>query len=139
MVFLVKYRPATATRASYANGESRPSRPPASCSRSRSGYDPRVRGSGIWGAVKKSTPPPAESLNVKLIAQQFAWNFQYPGPDGQFGRRSAALVTAENSIGLDPEDPASKDDIVTINQLQFRCKPTILRDDVEGRDPTFES
>jgi cytochrome c oxidase subunit 2 len=67
-------------------------------------------------------------VNVHVVAQQFAWNFQYPGPDGQFGRRQAALVTAENPIGLDADDPASKDDFVTINNLNVPIgKSTILK------------
>ncbi|MEW6272354.1 MAG: cytochrome c oxidase subunit II [Thermodesulfobacteriota bacterium] len=82
----------------------------------------------LWAAIKQETPPPDESMTVNLVAQQFAWNFQYPGPDGKFGRRNVALVTAENPIGLDPDDPASKDDVVTINNLNVpNGKPTILR------------
>ena len=127
VVFLVKYRARDGHRASYANPGESASFLPAGLVLAFEIWLILAFEVPIWGAVKKSTPPPAESLNVKLIAQQFAWNFQYPGPDGQFGRRSAALVTAENSIGLDPEDPASKDDIVTINQLHVPLgKPTIL-------------
>lgn len=82
----------------------------------------------LWASIKQQTPPVADSLTVNLIAQQFAWNFQYPGPDGKFGRREVSLVSAENAIGLDPDDPASKDDIVTINNLNVPIdKPTILR------------
>ncbi len=82
----------------------------------------------IWGAIKGETPPPQESVVVHLVAQQFAWNFQYAGPDGRFGRRAADLVSAANPIGLDPADPASRDDIVTINNLHVPVgKPTILQ------------
>jgi cytochrome c oxidase subunit 2 len=82
----------------------------------------------LWSAIKQNTPPEQDSLTVHVIAQQFAWNFQYPGPDGKFGRRDVSLVSAENPIGLDPADPASKDDFVTINNLNVPMgKPTILR------------
>ena len=82
----------------------------------------------IWASVKQETPPPDQSLVVNLIAQQFAWNFQYPGPDGKFGRREVSLVSASNPIGLDESDPAAKDDIVTINNLNVPVgKPTILQ------------
>lgn len=82
----------------------------------------------IWASVKQSTPPPAESNNVHVVAQQFAWNIHYPGPDGKFGRRDVKLVTAANSIGLDEADPSAKDDIVTINQMPVPLgKPTILQ------------
>ena len=81
----------------------------------------------LWSMIKQNTPPEKDALVVHVIAQQFAWNFQYAGPDGKFGRRLASLVSAENSIGLDPDDPASKDDFVTINNLNVPMgKPTIL-------------
>lgn len=81
----------------------------------------------LWASIKQETPPPGDSTVVNLVAQQFAWNFQYPGPDGKFGRREVSLVSAENPIGLDPDDPASRDDIITINNLKVPLgKPTIL-------------
>ncbi len=71
----------------------------------------------LWAKLKQETPPPTESLQIRLVAQQFAWNFQYPGADGKFGRREVSLVSASNSIGLDESDPASKDDVLSINNL----------------------
>lgn len=55
------------------------------------------------------------ALPVEVTAQQFAWNFRYAGPDGKFGREKPELVSAStgNPVGLDPTDPASKDDIVS--------------------------
>jgi len=55
------------------------------------------------------------AIPIELTGQQFAWNFRYPGPDGKFGRTKPELVSAStgNPIGLDPTDPASKDDIVS--------------------------
>ncbi len=48
---------------------------------------------------------------------QFAWYFRYPGPDGKFGATKPELEDAsaggEAALGLDPKDPASKDDVVT--------------------------
>ena len=127
VIFLVKYRARDGHRASYDNPGESASFIPAGLVLAFEIWLILAFEVPLWGAIKKSTPPPAESVNIHLIAQQFAWNFQYPGPDGQFGRRSAALVTAENAIGLDPEDPASKDDVVTINNLHVPLgKPTIL-------------
>ena len=55
------------------------------------------------------------ALPVEVTAQQFAWNFRYAGPDGQFGRTKPERVSAStgNPVGLDPTDPATKDDIVS--------------------------
>ena len=58
-------------------------------------------------------PPPAgpPPLEVRVIAEQFAWNIHYPGPDGVFGRSGAAFITASNPVGIDRADAAAADDI----------------------------
>ncbi len=66
------------------------------------------------------TPQPGENaVTVRVIGEQFAWNVHYPGPDGVFGQQKPELMNASNPIGLDPEDPAGGDDIVSINQLHI--------------------
>lgn len=47
-----------------------------------------------WSA--RMAPPPAAStpLEVRITAEQFAWNIHYAGPDGAFGRTSATLRKA---------------------------------------------
>lgn len=77
-----------------------------------------------------SSPPAAEShpLEIRLVAEQFAWNLQYPGADGVFGKTRSELVTASNPMGLDPADPAGKDDVITLNQLHVELnRPVIIR------------
>ena len=71
----------------------------------------------LWGkrVTGDQFPDNSDSIRVHAVAEQFAWNFHYPGPDGIFGRQSASLISANNSLGLDPNDPAGKDDIVTIS------------------------
>jgi cytochrome c oxidase subunit 2 len=80
----------------------------------------------IWAELKQETPPVEESLEVVLVAQQFAWNFQYAGPDGVFGKRDVAQVSASNPIGLDEQDPASKDDFITINNLYVPVNKSVI-------------
>lgn len=64
---------------------------------------------------------------VRVVAEQFAWNVQYPGPDGIFGRRDIKFVSSTNPLGLDPNDPNGKDDIVTLNQLHLELnRPVII-------------
>jgi cytochrome c oxidase subunit II len=55
------------------------------------------------------------ALQVEVTGQQFAWNFRYAGPDGKWGQTKPELVSAStgNPLGLDPRDPASKDDVVS--------------------------
>ena len=65
--------------------------------------------------VEKSKNP----FEVRVVAEQFAWNVQYPGPDGKFGRTAVNLVTSTNPLGLDMSDPAAKDDVAALNQLHL--------------------
>ena len=61
---------------------------------------------------------PQDSLLVEATGEQFAWNFRYPGPDGEFGRTDPVLIDLDlNPLGLDPGDPQGQDDIVLANQL----------------------
>jgi len=66
-----------------------------------------------WAAVKNEFPTEDEKpVHIRVVAEQFQWNFHYPGPDGVFGKTSPAyLDTATNILGLDPNDPHGKDDI----------------------------
>jgi cytochrome c oxidase subunit 2 len=70
-----------------------------------------------WATRVTRFPSESEAVVVRVVAEQFAWNIQYPGPDGKFGRTDIARVTADNPLGLDRTDPNAKDDIATINQL----------------------
>ena len=61
----------------------------------------------------------SNEIEVRIIAQQFAWNIHYPGLDGKFGTTRIDLVDEEtNPIGLD-RDGYGADDITTINQLHL--------------------
>jgi cytochrome c oxidase subunit 2 len=73
-----------------------------------------ILGSRVWAQVQ-FTPPAPDSIQIEVTATQFVYTFRYPGPDGKFGKLDPALVNAPagNPLGLDPNDPAAKDDIVT--------------------------
>ena len=71
---------------------------------------------------------PENAVTVQVTAQQFMWNFHYPGADGKFGRTDLRLVTPTNLIGLDEKDEASKDDIVTAGEMHVPMnKPVVVR------------
>jgi cytochrome c oxidase subunit 2 len=71
-------------------------------------------GTRIWAGVHP-TPIPPDAERIEVIAHQFAWNFRYPGPDGKLGRTAPNHVNdpAGNPFGIDPTDPAGRDDLVT--------------------------
>jgi len=82
----------------------------------------------IFSHVRNEFPDPAKALHVRVVAEQFAWNFHYPGPDGVFGKTDVQLMGGMNPAGLDPSDPDGKDDLVTINQLHVPVnKPVIAQ------------
>ena len=79
-----------------------------------------------WATRVKAFPSESEAVVVRVVAEQFAWNIHYPGPDGKFGRTDIALITADNPLGLDRRDPNAKDDITTINQLNLPVDRPVL-------------
>ncbi|HZR23634.1 MAG TPA: hypothetical protein VFA59_08620 [Vicinamibacterales bacterium] len=79
-----------------------------------------------WAKRVRDFPPENQATVVHVIAEQFAWNVHYAGPDGKFGRTKPELVAADNPIGLDKTDPDAKDDITTINQLNLPVDKPVL-------------
>jgi cytochrome c oxidase subunit 2 len=71
----------------------------------------------LWAKRVNQFPDTKDAILVHAVGQQFNWNFHLPGPDGEFGRRNIDLVTNSNPLGLDPNDPAGKDDIVVLGEL----------------------
>jgi len=80
----------------------------------------------VWLAYKNNVPDAAKALHIRLVAEQFAWNFQYPGKDGKFGKSDPSLISGDNPLGVDPEDPSGKDDLVTVNQLHIPVNRPVI-------------
>jgi len=89
----------------------------------------------IWANRVDNVPETAEDIvHARVIAQQFVWNFHYPGEDGVFGQTNVNLVDEmENPIGLDRSSVGGLDDIVTINQLHIPVD-TKIRLDLSSKD-----
>lgn len=79
-----------------------------------------------WAKRVTNFPSGNDAIIVRVVGEQFAWNVQYPGADGKFGRTDPRLVSADNPLGLDRKDPDAKDDITTINQLNIPVGHPIL-------------
>lgn len=83
----------------------------------------------IWAARVNEPPETEGAVRVRVVAEQFAWNAHYPGPDGVFGRTDSKKITVgTNPLGLDKSDPAAQDDVVTLNQLHLPVDRQILID-----------
>lgn len=86
-----------------------------------------IVGIPIWAHIREELPKPENSVVVNMTAEQFAWTFHYPGPDGKFGKQAVALVNSDNPLGLDSNDEAGKDDLVSVNELHIPLgKPVLL-------------
>ena len=72
-----------------------------------------IAGNHVWADLEIA-PSSSDPIQVEVTESQFVYTFRYPGPDGKFGRLDASLVSPAtgNPLGLDPNDPAGKDDIV---------------------------
>ena len=57
----------------------------------------------VWASIREARPDAATEIEV--LAEQFAWNIRYPGPDGAFG---------------------TGDDLTTINQLHVPAGEPVL-------------
>jgi len=80
-----------------------------------------------YNARVEAFPATHESVVVRVVAEQFAWNVQYPGADGRFGRTDIKLVASDNPLGLDRKDADAKDDVTTINELYLPVdRPVIV-------------
>jgi cytochrome c oxidase subunit 2 len=69
----------------------------------------------LWGKNVQQFPDAQNATLIQIQAQQFGWNFRYPGLDGKFGALDMKLVADNNIFGVDPNDPAGKDDVQYYN------------------------
>ncbi len=79
-----------------------------------------------WSARVDAFPPEQDSIVIRVVAEQFAWNIHYPGRDGRFGRTDLSLVGPDNPLGLDRNDPLSRDDVTTINQMNVPVNRPVI-------------
>jgi cytochrome c oxidase subunit 2 len=81
----------------------------------------------LWAKAVDKFPPADQSTVIQIVAQQFAWNARYAGPDGKFGAQDMKLVSATNVFGVDLSDPNAADDIQVLNEIHVPVgKPVIM-------------
>src|SRR6266536_2238197 len=72
-----------------------------------------IMGQRVWASLNLHSAPPG-SYQIAVVAQQFSWNFHYPGKDNVFGKTDPNLIDdTTNPVGVDPTDPNAKDDAVS--------------------------
>jgi cytochrome c oxidase subunit 2 len=81
----------------------------------------------FWAKHINAYPDRTDTIQVRVVAEQFAWNVHYPGKDGKFGKVDPKLMDPQNNpLGIDANDPNAKDDFVTINQLHLPIGRPVL-------------
>jgi cytochrome c oxidase subunit 2 len=94
-----------------------------------------VLGQRVWANLHLNAAA-AGAARIEVVAQQFQWNFHYPGADGVFGKTEARFIddSSLNFVGLDPGDAAGRDDaqlttlVIPVNrpvELTLRSKDVI--------------
>lgn len=82
----------------------------------------------LWYRWTRPVARDKNPVEVRVVAEQFAWNIHYPGADGRFGKTDVKLVSSTNPLGIDAADPYAKDDIANINQLHLPVnRPIVVR------------
>lgn len=87
----------------------------------------------LWAVRSTEYPTGSDVVRVRAVGEQFKWTMHYPGPDGTFGMSKPELISGDNPLGRDPEDPNGKDDFV-YNKLVLakdrECIVTVTSKDV---------
>lgn len=90
---------------------------------------------GLKSWFKITGPAPNDAMVVQIVGKQFNWLIRYPGPDGILGNTDFRLINdADNVLGLDWNDPASRDDIIIQNGEMHAVKGIPIHLVINSRD-----
>lgn len=89
------------------------------------------RGMSAWNQIFdfESVAEQEDILRFEATAKQFGWILRYPGPDGEFGERiiDEEHITPVNELGINWEDPNSRDDFYANEVVLVKGKTTIVK------------
>ena len=74
---------------------------------------------GLKAWNKITAPCSKDAIVIQLYAKQFDWTARYAGKDSTLGETSYKLITAENPLGMDINDPKGDDDIIVRNEFHI--------------------
>ena len=84
----------------------------------------------LWAkrSDKNARPVGDEVVNLRAVGEQYRWTFHYAGADNNVGMTSHELISGANPVGLDPRDPNSADDFVSVNELKVPVgRPVVIQ------------
>ncbi len=68
----------------------------------------------VWGEF---VTVPEDAMVVEAVGKQWHWSFRFPGDDGVLGRTEVRHMSVGNPFGIDPDDPAGRDDKLVANPI----------------------
>jgi cytochrome c oxidase subunit 2 len=71
---------------------------------------------GLW-VWARIINVPEDAKIVEVVGQQWHWSFRFPGEDGVLGQVDIKEMNVDNPLGLKPDDPAGRDDILVTNPV----------------------
>lgn len=85
-----------------------------------------IYGLTVWNDVTSQEPD--DAIEIELYAKQFDWTARYAGDDNVLGKSGYRLITAQNTLGVSEEDPASADDKVVRGEIHLPVgKPVVFK------------
>lgn len=88
---------------------------------------------GLW-VWQSYVHVPDDAHNVEIVGQQWHWMFRFPGEDEQLGRTDPRLISHDNQLGIDPDDPAAQDDLVVNTPRLYLPVDRPVRLNLRSRD-----
>jgi len=70
----------------------------------------------LWANSVDRFPEEKDATVIQIMAQQFAWNAHYAGPDNTWGKQDVKFASSTNPFGLDSGDAGAKDDITCLRE-----------------------
>lgn len=68
----------------------------------------------VWGDF---VTVPDDATEFEAVGKQWHWSYRLPGADNTFGAVDVRHMSVDNPLGIDPEDPNGRDDIVIANPV----------------------
>lgn len=65
----------------------------------------------VWA---KFVEPPEDADVMEVIGKQWQWSYRFPGEDGILGTVDTRHTSADNPLGMNPEDPNGQDDVIVV-------------------------
>lgn len=88
---------------------------------------------GLW-VWQSYVHVPDDAHNVEVVGQQWHWMFRFPGEDEQLGTTDPRLISYDNQLGIDPDDPAAQDDLVVNTPRLYLPVDRPVRLNLRSRD-----